>query len=79
MLPCSFCHEDGGYTVDLRNNTIEQAWNSEGFEKIRNKMRGACPECPHKEFCMGGCPLMPEIVVCRERMKKDEIRGRNGE
>ena len=75
MLPCSFCTEDEGYTVDLKNNTIEQAWLSEEFEKIRNKMNSACPECPHKGFCMGGCPLMPEIVICRERMKNNENKN----
>lgn len=27
-------------------------------------MREACPECEKKNLCMGGCPLMPEIVLC---------------
>ena len=75
MLPCSFCREDEGYTVSLRGNTIEQVWHSEEFEKIRDKMQGACPECPHKEFCMGGCPLMPEIVICNERVKANENKN----
>ena len=34
------------------------------FERFRNKMRNACPGCEKKELCMGGCPLMPEIVFC---------------
>ena len=37
MLPSSFCAEDEGYTVDLREKTIEQAWLSEEFEMIRNQ------------------------------------------
>lgn len=69
MLPCSFCREDEGYTVDLRTHSIEQAWDSEQFERIRAIMRGSCPECRYRGFCLGGCPLMKEIVICKERMK----------
>ena len=69
MLPCSFCREDEGYTVDLRTHSIEQAWHSEQFERIRAIMRGSCPECRYRGFCLGGCPLMKEIVICKERMK----------
>ena len=72
MLPSSFCAEDEGYTVDLREKTIEQAWLSEEFEMIRNKMKDACPDCPHREFCMGGCPMIQEIVICSEKVKTDE-------
>lgn len=34
------------------------------FERFRNKMRNACSGCDKKALCMGGCPLMPEIVFC---------------
>lgn len=34
------------------------------IELFRNRMRGACPTCEKRELCMGGCPLMPEIVFC---------------
>ena len=75
MLPCSFCRDDEGYTVDLRKNTIEQAWHSGEFDRLRKKLRSACPDCPNagrRSYCKGGCPLMPEIVICRERMKTNE-------
>ncbi|MBQ9460631.1 MAG: radical SAM protein [Clostridia bacterium] len=78
MLPCSFCAEDEGHTVSLRENTIEQAWHSGEFEKIRDKMRSACPECPNpgrRNYCKGGCPLMPEIVICRDRVKANENKN----
>ena len=63
MVPCSF-DQDRKYEVSLRGNSIEEAWNSEPFEYFRNRMRGACPDCEKKDLCMGGCPLMPEIVFC---------------
>ena len=63
MVPCSF-DQEGKYEVSLREMTIEEAWNSEPFERFRNKMRGACPECDKRDACLGGCPLMPQIVFC---------------
>ena len=69
MVPCSFDQEKR-YEVSLRDMTIEDAWNSEAFERFRNRMRGACPGCDKKELCMGGCPLMPEIVFCDRSERK---------
>ena len=63
MVPCSF-DQNRKYEVSLRDMTIEQAWNSVPFERFRDRMRGACPGCDKKDLCMGGCPLMPEIVFC---------------
>ena len=64
MVPCSF-DQQKRYEVQLdEHTTIETAWNSEPFERFRDKMRGSCPTCEKKDLCMGGCPLMPEIVFC---------------
>ena len=63
MVPCSF-DQNRLYAVPLKDKTVEEVWNSKPFEQFRNKMRGACPACDKKELCMGGCPLMPEIVFC---------------
>lgn len=53
------------YEVQLNEHTtIEDAWNSASFERFRDKMRAACPDCEKKSLCLGGCPLMPEIVFC---------------
>lgn len=66
MVPCSF-DQKKLYEVSLRDKTIEEAWNSETFETFRNKMRNACPTCSKKALCLGGCPLMPEIVFCNNK------------
>lgn len=66
MVPCSFDQEKR-YQISLRENTVEEAWNSELFERFRDRMKKACPECSVRNLCMGGCPLMPEIVLCNKR------------
>lgn len=65
MVPCSF-DQRKMYEVDLKDISIDQAWNSEQFENFRDHMRNACPDCDKKDLCMGGCPLMPEIVFCNK-------------
>ena len=70
MVPCSF-DQQKRYDVQLsKETTIEDAWNSEPFERFRNKMRAACPDCEKKALCMGGCPLMPEIVFCNDKHRE---------
>ena len=69
MVLCSF-DQDKLYRVSLRDMTIEEACCSEPFEKFRDKMRGACKRCPKYALCMGGCPLMPEIVFCDSEFRK---------
>ena len=69
MVPCSFDREQK-YAVRLKDeageevSSIEDAWNSETFDAFRGIMSSACPGCKKRECCMGGCPLMPEIVLC---------------
>ena len=70
MLPCSFDQEDK-YSVSLRDNSIEEAWNSEEFNRFRERMNGSCPTCKKRELCMGGCPLMPEIVLCDKKFENE--------
>ena len=69
MVPCSF-DQQKRYEVSLREMDITEAWNSEPFKRFRNHMRESCPDCSKKELCMGGCPLMPEIVFCNLKERK---------
>ena len=69
-MPCSFGNQDEKYYVNLRENTIEQAWNSDVFEKFRDSLRHSCPNCHDRSGCAGGCPICRDIVLC-SRMEKD--------
>jgi radical SAM protein with 4Fe4S-binding SPASM domain len=66
MLPCSF-DQQKRFGVSLSDYSIEQAWKSAMFEEVRNMLRTRCPNCLKRENCMGGCPLIPEIVLCGEK------------
>ncbi|HRV72522.1 MAG TPA: SPASM domain-containing protein [Eubacteriales bacterium] len=68
LIPCSFDQKEK-YAVSLRDNTLGEAWNSERFEAFRKSLRERCPECKQREACMGGCPLMSEIVLCDKKRK----------
>ena len=75
MVPCSF-DQNKRYKVSLREMNIAEAWNSTAFEQFRDKMRGSCLDCTKQELCMGGCPLMPEIVLCNQE-EKIKDRGKH--
>lgn len=64
MLPCSFDNQSQRWAVDLRSHTIQEAWDSPAFEEFREHFRRSCPKCEHRNACMGGCPICPEIILC---------------
>lgn len=64
MLPCSFDNQEKRWSVDLKNNSIKDAWDSDEFNEFRNHFLKACPDCKNRNICMGGCPIRPEIVLC---------------
>lgn len=68
-LPCSFDNQELRWAYDISNDTIQNAWNSPQFKDFRNHMRNACPKCNKRNFCMGGCPIRPQIVMCDRKEK----------
>ena len=69
LLPCSF-DQDHKYAISLKEHSIEEAWNSEIFDRFRDSLRKRCPNCTIRSECMGGCPLMPEVVLCNRKEKQ---------
>lgn len=70
MLPCSFDNQAKHWSVDLREYSIHQAWHSDTFEDFRNHLRQSCANCEDRSFCMGGCPICPEIVLCNKSARR---------
>lgn len=71
LLPCSFDNQVQRWAVDLAKNTIAEAWESDIFEDFRNHFVQSCPGCKHRTKCMGGCPIVPEIVLCKDKESED--------
>lgn len=67
MLPCSFDNQKQKWAVDLRESSIKEAWNSQQFKAFREHFIKACPSCEKRALCMGGCPICPEIVLCKNQ------------
>lgn len=65
MMPCSFDNQKERWAVSLREKSVQEAWDSEQFEDFRNHFKKQCPDCEKRGQCMGGCPIVPEIVVCK--------------
>lgn len=68
LLPCSFDNQNENWAVSLNDYSIEEAWHSQRFENFRNCFKNACPHCDKKSYCMAGCPITPEIVLCPDRL-----------
>lgn len=70
IIPCSFDNQDMRWAVDLRENTIEEAWNSKQFNNFRNHFQNSCLSCKERELCFGGCLIRREIVLCDKKEKE---------
>lgn len=60
--PCSFGRAEKEFSVNLRSNTVKQAWNSKQFERFRNKQVQACTAC--SETSCRNCALGIGINLC---------------
>jgi radical SAM additional 4Fe4S-binding domain len=70
MMPCSFCIDCESWSYDIRNDTIENAWVSEPFARFRSILAERCPDCVYRNICHGGCPVFPEIVLCKREERE---------
>lgn len=64
IVPCSF-DQQRKHGVSLREHTIHEAWHSEQFNQFRNHFQTSCPDCKDRNDCMGGCPIVNEVVLCK--------------
>lgn len=67
MMPCSFANQNPDWFIDLNTHSVEEAWNSEIFDKFRYSLAHSCPTCPNRDSCGGGCPLVNEITLCNKK------------
>jgi len=67
VSPCSF---DKKHFGTLREQSFKEIWTGERFEEYRSQYRNACPTCPKRCSCLGGCSLHPEIVLCDAECKE---------
>ena len=72
MMPCSFANQDPSWFVSLREHTIQEAWDSDIFEKFRYSLRNSCGKCADRQHCGGGCPLVNHITLCNRNERKFE-------
>lgn len=70
MMPCSFANQDDRWFVSLRDHTIQQAWDSEIFDRFRYSLSNSCPSCKDREHCGGGCPLVNHITLCDRKERR---------
>lgn len=63
MTPCSFDQKQK-WGVNLKENTLQEAWDSSIFNHFRSSLRESCSGCSERVECYGGCPITPEIVLC---------------
>lgn len=69
MLPCSFDNQEQRWAYDISNATIESAWNSKQFNDFRSHFKKSCAGCKDRLYCMGGCPIRREVVICNREEK----------
>ena len=72
LLPCSFDNQEQKWAVDIKNNSIYDAWHSKEFEDFRKHFKTSCHSCSNRNFCMGGCPIVDSIVLCNKPERTKE-------
>lgn len=71
-LPCSFDNQGKRWATSLHDHTIQEVWDGKIFESFRSHFKKSCSGCDKRAACMGGCPIVPQIVLC-DRPEKDNL------
>jgi radical SAM protein with 4Fe4S-binding SPASM domain len=71
MTPCSFDRQEK-YGESIKDKTISEVWESKAFSSFRGKLSTACPDCIKRNICMGGCPIVPIINLCSDKLNLSE-------
>lgn len=71
LYPCSFDQKEI-YAVSLREHSIKKAWDSKAFDRFRSIFKEQCKGCDAQHRCLGGCPLMENIVLCDKKFRFDK-------
>ena len=70
-MPCSFANQDSSWWYKLdEEHGIADAWNSQIFDKFRERLKYSCKGCKDRENCGGGCPLLDTISLCHRAEKQ---------
>jgi radical SAM protein with 4Fe4S-binding SPASM domain len=78
IMPCSFANDDLSWSVSLNDHTIEQAWQSEPFQRFRYSLQNSCVTCKDRNFCGGGCPIINEITLCGRKERDFICQNKTG-
>ncbi len=63
--PCSFGLWRKELSVSLNDMTLQEAWDSDTFQKFRENLNRNCKGCRKFDQCLGGCRLMMDINLCK--------------
>ncbi len=72
IYPCSFV-QDEKYSGDLNKHNLADVWEGDAFKDFRRYQTQACGQCGDRELCLGGCPAMSSINLCR-RLERESAR-----
>lgn len=70
MMPCSFANQNPEWFIDLRKYSIQEAWDSDLFNKFRYSLANSCACCKDRLYCGGGCPLVNQITLCNREERR---------
>jgi len=70
-LHCSF-DQSHRWGYNIKNDSIKNAWESSQFESFRQHFKMSCPNCSKRNECMGGCPIVPEVVLCSNKDREQK-------